>query len=428
LADDDLKDTERFRGGCWAELDGRLGISLRSFPSTVLDVQKEDVSIEALMVAETFYEMTFTVEVSADEEEDDDLPQEDESANDNEEKPVVVEKGKEVVTYTKLVTMAQSLTFRPVRLPESQVPIIRKLIGIAQATDKLISAEVSVESDEYCDDLRRTLNRAYDNFVEAHGKIRDYRSWFAERNSFWVDYRLVQYALALETEAGQKVDLFYRRQTRPRVVPSGQIFFDEVESDRIVKAFWWCRSYFNNQVDLEQIAEKANSNAEIVEDTLLALGLVDRMPLPGAVIPQAESEDVKGDDDIEAKRQELENHWTPKKAVEEEEESEYQITVSVNKVIQKRQVSGIVGRLGYMAITTKDPDHPDQEDFPLVHLGTGLKACSIKFKARAIACMKRVESIEGLEAFFQETEPTALAGDRYSREKGILAAILREYA
>lgn len=399
-------------------------------------MDKEKVSLDALLLKDTFFEQEFTVKVYRDEEEEDDLVPEDEGEPKESDSPPPSSKEKfELLTYTKLVTRMQPLTFRPVRLSDEQTLVLRKLIHIAEATNKLIDAEVSVESDEYCDELRRNLNRCYDNFIELHGKIENYYSWFADRNSFWVDYRLIQYALTLENKAGQKVDLFYRRQSRPRTIPIGQIFFDEKESDRIIRAFWWCRSYFNNQVILSQIAEKSGSNAETVEDVLLSHSLVDRVPVKSKSKPTfIITEKGEEDNNLEVMRNQLEKQWNsdnspptlPSKNNPRSITS-YSITMRNGSI---STVEGIVGELKYLAVTTRDPSKKvkkGQERYTLVHLNTGMKVYDFKSLDDAIACMDECESNKTLTNLFEEKNTTNMTLRRYPKEFKILTDIIAQH-
>lgn len=242
LDDGELAWTERYRGGCWADVDGQLGISLKAFPSTYLDVKPQF------------------------------LPH-------------------AIVPYhwdTPVPMRFSGNTWLPIRVSPECEEVIRKLMGIAEVAEELNRREAMTNSkDAWCQDMRILLNQRYDEFVCEHGLLHNYKKWFVGSNAIWADYRLVSYVFPLETDQLQKAAIFFQRINYPPSLPTGQLFFQEDIGDRVESAYRWCRKQFN-RVDVSQIAEKAAIDENVCEDILLYRKLVMRQ-----ISPQTEAELTK---------------------------------------------------------------------------------------------------------------------------------------
>lgn len=215
---------ERFRGGCWAMHDGELGICLKSFPSTYLDVKGE-------------YLM-----------------------------------GGDACVYFS------GNTFIPVRMSEFCSQVIEGLLGIAEVSEELSRRETVSSSDAYCQDMRTLLNQRYDQFVRRFGLLNNYKKWIHGKRAIWADYRLLSYAFPLETQQGQKATIFFQRVNYPPTIPVGQLFFQDDEGDRVESAYYWTLRHFD-AVDLDQISEKSGIPPSECEGILRYRGLVMRWVL-----------------------------------------------------------------------------------------------------------------------------------------------------
>lgn len=152
--------------------------------------------------------------------------------------------------------------FVPLEVSPPQLGVMRELLSLCNLVEKLIAAQATDETDGNCDILRTRLNLQYDEFLEQRGTLAQHKSYW---ENFWVDIRLGTRLASLEGENGGKADIFYRRTTRPRIDPQGQMFFDGSDEERVRSAFAWCNGY-HGRVCLEQIAEKAGVPVAMVEE------------------------------------------------------------------------------------------------------------------------------------------------------------------
>lgn len=166
-------------------------------------------------------------------------------------------------------------TFLPVQMSAFCQQVIESLLGIAEASEELSRRETVSSSDTYCQDMRIVLNQRYDQFVRQFGLLNHYKKWIHGTKAIWADYRLLSYVFPLETGQGQKATIFFQRVNYPPSIPTGQLFFQEDEGDRVESAYYWTLMHFD-AVNLEQISEKSGIPAEECEGILRYRGLVMR--------------------------------------------------------------------------------------------------------------------------------------------------------
>lgn len=169
-------------------------------------------------------------------------------------------------------------TFLPIQMTAFCQEVIEGLLSIAEAAEELSRRETVSSSDAYCQDMRIVLNQRYNKFVSQFGLLHHYKKWIHGKQAIWADYRLLSYAFSLETEQGQKATIFFQRVNYPPSIPTGQLFFQEDEGDRVEAAYYWTLKHFD-AVDLEQISEKSAIPASECEGILRYRGLVMRWVL-----------------------------------------------------------------------------------------------------------------------------------------------------
>ncbi len=160
-------------------------------------------------------------------------------------------------------------TFVPLRIDNEQWRIMASLLDVCALVEELLEAESIDEDDRRCSSLRSVLNDEYNSFVSNYGLIRNCSSYF---DGIWNDIRLQIYLLQLESEDGQKADIFFKRMNRPVTTKAGQMFFESDINERIAAAYVWCMAWFGKVV-LSEIAEKADIDEDIAANSILAQGL-----------------------------------------------------------------------------------------------------------------------------------------------------------
>ncbi|HEY9657606.1 MAG TPA: methyltransferase domain-containing protein [Allocoleopsis sp.] len=219
LLDDELRDTEGAIG-CFAELNGQLGLSFKSLPVPIQIIYRDE--------------------------------------------PVTIQPG----------------TFIPIATSQNVGAILRAFIGLYQVQSALISAQADPITPEFeIDELRQELNDRYDAFVARFGYIAQYRKLLEFNGT--LDPRLCILPELESVSHGEvsKTPIFYDRLLKPMARHEGQFFFDEDIDVRLEHALHKSRTENIGAIDLDRIAELAGVTAEVAEEGLVRLGLLVRMPI-----------------------------------------------------------------------------------------------------------------------------------------------------
>jgi len=220
LDDDELRGTEGYPG-CYADLDGQVGLSFKGLVE-----------------------------------------------------PVTFEVGK--VDYEALPG-----TFQPLTMEEFAADRLKAMLVLREAYVELIDAEADPsQCDEFVSDCRQVLNQLYDKFVLEHGRLVDNE----KLTNFYglTDHRLIV-LLSLEvkdpdTSEIQKADLFFRRCVHPAGIPTGQVCFQDDMGARCYAALLRSLAITGGVVNLPLIAELAGAEQEEVEEQLLKDRHIGRDP------------------------------------------------------------------------------------------------------------------------------------------------------
>ena len=240
LDDDDLRGTEQYIG-CYAVLDGRVGLSFKGLSSPVEAVFKRRRIV----------------------------------TTDPKKTEVVQER------YT-----AQPGTFQPLEMDRATEDCISGMIAIAESFARLTSAEGDPTVDEgEVEALRESLNFAYDKFAFDHGYLHDKRNKALTSFCDNTDIRLYM-LMALEQEDSDnggyaKASIFYSRQQYPSPPPTTQLYYDEDPVERIKLAYAKCMDERGLRLDIDLIAALAGMEPDEAEEYLLSgeTPLAFRMPI-----------------------------------------------------------------------------------------------------------------------------------------------------
>lgn len=240
LDDDDLRGTEQYIG-CYAVLDGRVGLSFKGLSSPVEAVFKRRRIV----------------------------------TTDPKKTEVVQER------YT-----AQPGTFQPLEMDRVTEDCISGMIAIAESFARLTSAEGDSTVDEgEVEALRESLNFAYDRFAFDHGYLHDKRNKALTSFCDNTDIRLYM-LMALEQEDSDnggytKASIFYDRQQYPSPPPTTQLYYDEDPVERIKLAYAKCMDERGLRLDIDLIAALAGMEPDEAEEYLLSgeTPLAYRMPI-----------------------------------------------------------------------------------------------------------------------------------------------------
>lgn len=160
------------------------------------------------------------------------------------------------------------MSFIRVELDFKSDHIIRKIVELSDLTEALIECELQEIEDVECDRLRVLLLESYEEFVSRFGLLSGYRKWFEGDDCFWLDYRVITYALSLEIE-GNPAPILTRRANYPATSPVVQKFFEGSDGDRSEQAFRYWQARGNRVVNLDAISTIAGLDRDTVEFHLL---------------------------------------------------------------------------------------------------------------------------------------------------------------
>ena len=172
-------------------------------------------------------------------------------------------------------------TFQPLAMSHAHQGYVLKLLLIWQAWQILIESEQDeAATDNKIDNARDDLNWEYEIFVAGCGLINDNKKLLRFEGTS--DPRL-GLLLALETldeESGEwvKADCFSERTSFPQKQERGQIYFQEEIGERVSLAYVLTMSECN-AIDLDRISELTGLTNAVAEQELVDLGLAVRSPI-----------------------------------------------------------------------------------------------------------------------------------------------------
>lgn len=215
LGDRELQDTENFVG-CYAAFEGQIGLSFKGLPQAIC-VELKGRSYEA-----------------------------------------------------------QPGTFQPLNVSSAFATCMRGLLQIWHDFHDLIRLESVATVDHVLESARRQLNSSYDRFVARYGTIHDNASLFHLDGI--EDTRLLLLRGLEEADTHEKARLFCERTHFPPAPPTGQLYFDEEVSERLIKAYAKTLNDLG-QIDIERIAMLSGVDAVFAEQTLVDLDVIVREPI-----------------------------------------------------------------------------------------------------------------------------------------------------
>ncbi len=123
------------------------------------------------------------------------------------------------VVDDELFFRENSVMVRP-DIKDNDIPRLKGLIGIRDATRELVRIQMEEYSDQEIIEGQKSLNEAYDRFVEKFGYINDRKNsrLFGEDASYALICSLEN--IDVEHDAVSKTDMFFKRTIKKREVPT----------------------------------------------------------------------------------------------------------------------------------------------------------------------------------------------------------------